>query len=309
MITINLSQSAFSYHGCILELYRKCVEGYYELPSANIVYGTAIHKYVHIMYQTGGHIPTAREEALKEFNAPKIPAKRGSTHLDDPKHMLATAFMFFESYIKEDKNTEVVLLNGKPATEVSFSMPFYQDEHVNVNWCGTIDKIAKIKNGCYILPDIKTTSSWDKNGYFSTYKLSRQLRGYVLALRLMARHYPTSILGQIGMTHIGTRIDGCFIKPSSHENKYIASDINFYDDSDIAEYEKMLLAKCKELSECVRLNYFPKQGILNSSCSGKWGLCSFANVCAVNDNVGRILLERDFKKKEFNPLNYGGGLE
>jgi len=308
MITINLSQSALGYHGCILEFKRTAIDGYYTLPSSQIVYGEAIHKYRHIMFQTGGHIPTAREEAIKVFNQPKTLPSSRSGHLADQNHMLTTCFNFWELFVKDiDKDLEYLLLNGKPATEVSFSIKYYQDDYITVNLCGTLDGIAKVRGGCYIIPDLKTTSSWDKEGYFGTYKLSRQLRLYILALKLMAKMHPESILGQVGATKVGTRIDGLFIKPAPNDNKYVSSDVFQYTDSDIEEFQKTLDYKIEQISAAVKDNHWPKQGILNNSCIGKWGLCSFSNACAASSNeVSELLLNRDFKKRDFNPLNYSG---
>lgn len=306
MTIINLSQSAFGYNGCILELARTVIDGYYHTPSSNIVYGEAIHKYRHIMFQTGGHIPTARDEAIKTFNQLKTD-NRKSQHLSDQNHMLTTAFNFWELFVKQDTDTEYVLLNDKPATEVSFSIKYYEDDYILINLCGTLDGIAKIKGGCYIITDLKTTSSWDKKGYFGTYKLSRQLRYYILALKLMAKLHPSSILGQIGATNVRARVDGVFIKPAPNENVYSSSEVFPINDNDVEDFRKTVDHKIYELSLAVKNNYFPKQGILNNSCIGKWGMCQFSDVCAAGSKeIEKILLERDFKKKPFTPLNYSG---
>jgi len=305
-LTINLSQSALGYHGCILELYRIAVQGYHEVPSSNIVYGEAVHKYRHVMYQTGGHIPTARVEAIKTFNQPKT-ENRKSSHLADQNHMLTTAFNFWELFVKKDTDLELLAIDGKPASELSFSIPYYKDEFVDVNLCGTLDGLGKIKGGCYVIPDLKTTSAWDKKNYFGGYRMSRQLRLYRLALKLMSTMHPDSILGQVGATNIGARIDALFIKPSPNDNTYASSDVLPITNQEVEEFQRLLDYKIQELSRAVREQYFPKQGIINNSCIGKWGMCIFSNVCAANDpNVAEILLKRDFKQRNYNPLNYSG---
>jgi hypothetical protein len=307
MIKINLSQSAFSYNGCILEIARTVIGGYYSTPSSNIVYGEAIHKYRHIMFQTSGHIPTAREEAIKTFNQSKNGASKSSRHMDDQNHMLTTAFNYWEMGVKEDKDTEYILLNDKPATEVTFSIPYYKDEHIEVNLCGTLDGLAKIKGGCCVIVDLKTTSAWDKDNFFTGFQLSRQLRFYAMALTIMSEKYPESILGQIGATNVGARVDGLFIKPSPNENVYRSSEVFQYKKEEIAAFRLLVDDKIQDLSRAVAKNYFPKQGILNNSCIGKWGMCQYGNVCAANNkDVEEILLKRDFKQKTFTPLNYSG---
>jgi hypothetical protein len=313
------------------------VEGYKEIPSSNIVYGEAVHRYRHIMYQTKGHIPSARDECVRVFNQPKID-KPKSPHMSDQSHMLCTAFNFWEMYVKKDTDLDMIELtqdcwkcrgNGVistdnpadfidcpvckgsktivgPATELSFSLPYYKDEYIDVSLCGTLDGLGKIKGGCYIIPDLKTTSSWDKKGYFGTYTLSRQFRMYRLALKLMSEREPESILGQIGKTNVGCLIDAIFIKPAPNDNTYARSEVMYITDKELNDFQKTLDEKIAELSAAVRFSYFPKQGILNGSCEGKWGRCMFWNVCKSPDEIAKILLERDFKKVKFNPLNYSG---
>jgi hypothetical protein len=49
-----------------------------------------------------------------------------------------------------------------------------------------------------------------------------------------------------------------------------------------------------------------QDGIITGACEKGYGkLCMFFNVCGCHDkNVAKILLDRDFLKKPFNPLNY-----
>src|ERR1039457_5203341 len=111
MTTINLSQSALGYHGCILEIARTVIDGYYKTPSSNIVYGEAIHKYRHIMYQSGGFIPAAREAAIKTFNQPKSGSGSRSQHMDDQNHMVCSAFNYWELFVKQDRDLDMVQIN------------------------------------------------------------------------------------------------------------------------------------------------------------------------------------------------------
>ena len=337
-LNIKLSQTALGKAGCMLNLKRTIIDGYKEIPSANIVYGEAVHKFRHVMFQSKGHIPSARNEAIKVFHQPKID-KPKSPHLSDSNHMLCTAFNFWEMYVVEDKELELLEINqdcwkcggtgtiheplgeceyipctecgntGKklgPATEISFSIPYYKDDYISVDLCGTLDGLGKIKGGCYVIPDLKTTSSWDTNGYFGTYAMSKQLRLYILALKIMAERFPDSILGQVGKTNIGAFIDAIFVKPAPNENKYGRSAVFQFPEWDIAAFKRTLDNKILELSAAVRDNYFPKQGILNGTCEGKWGRCPFWFVCQRDDNVAQIMLDRDFKKQPFDPLNYSG---
>lgn len=343
-IEIELSQSACGTLGCILNFKYTVIDGYREpADSANIVYGEAIHKYRDIMFKTHGHIPTAREAALSIFNTPKVP-KEKQPHLSDQNHMLCSAFNYWEMYVKVKDDFELLELNlpcwkckgngiqivphnteemlselmvpcpvckgsksfNQPAAEVTFRIKFYEDEFVIVYLTGTIDGLGKIKGGCYSIQDLKTTSSWDTRSYFGQYELSRQLRFYRLALLLMSIMYPDSILGQIGKTKIGAFIEAIFVKPAANDNKYGRSDVFQFDDDDLNFFRVLLEDECRRISLHIKTGYYPKQGILNGSCMGKWGRCSFWNVCKVKPEIGQVLLSRDFVRRKYNPLNYSG---
>jgi len=192
----------------------------------------------------------------------------------------------------------------QPATEITFSLPYFKDDYVKINLCGTIDRIGKIRGGCYCIRDWKTTSSWDNNNYFKSYELSRQLRIYTLACKIMSRLHPDSILGKIGATNMGAAIDAIFLKPKANDNAIRSSVVFQYKELDLQLFEWTLEQICKRLSTAVKELHFPKEGIANGNCEMRHGKCSFWNVCAADDSVSQILLKRDFEQKKFNPLAY-----
>src|SRR5208337_2053637 len=65
---------------------------------------------------------------------------------------------------------------NRPATEISFKIPFYEDENLIVNLCGTIDMIGKFSCGCYTIGDWKNTTYWMEDEYLNQYAISKQLR-------------------------------------------------------------------------------------------------------------------------------------
>lgn len=346
-LEVNISGTALGTSSCILNFHRTVVDGYKEpIQDAKMVYGVAVHKYIDIMFKSGGHIPSARAEAIRVFDIPKNDSNK-QPHLSDRNHMLTTCFGVWELYVKKDNDFEMIELMQdcwkcggggsilvtipntnelvgtnsmqnavcpvckgqkqfmQPASEVTFSIPYYKDDTIAVNLCGTLDRIGKIKNGCYAIPDWKTTSSWDTRSYFKTYELSRQLRIYVIALKLMVAKYPDSILGKIGKTNVGTFIDAIFIKPAANDNKYMRSDVHQYTDEQLAEFQLTLDDQCRRLSSAIKTGYLPKEGIANGSCESRWGKCKFWNVCnASKQEVADVLLKRDFIQKKFNPLHY-----
>ena len=309
-LELNLDSTVLSHSSCMRRLAWKVIDGYTEpLTSSNIIYGVAVHKFIDEMYQTKGNIAAALTAATKAFNVPKLDKARQG-HLSDERHMIASCMTVWEQWIKKD--TELAVLqapDGSPMTEVSFSIPFYEDDTIKVNLCGTIDTIGKINNGVYCIRDWKTTSAWDGKEYFSQYELNRQLRIYALAIKLMAKSHPDSIFGTIGAGKIGAVIDGLFVKAAISECNVKRSEVFLIGDEETNEMHSLITTQCRELSFAIKSNTFPKTGLLNGTCVGKYGKCLFWNCCKVRPEIVEILLKREFKQKAFNPLTYNSDTE
>jgi hypothetical protein len=347
-ININIDSTSLSHSTCILDFYGTVVGslddsglsvgGYREkLSGPELVYGIGLHKFVDIAYKTGGNLQIARKQALKLFN--DIPTKETKkAYLRDPGHLTTVCYNLWTDYVMEEDNFQLLELDLpcwvckgtgvvadeqpcshcsgqktllQPATEVTFSIRYYEDDYIIVNLCGTIDKIGKFKNGCYAIGDWKTTSTWDNRGYFQQYELSRQLRMYSLALKLMAAIHPDSVLGQLGRTQVGCFIDAVFLDKDPNKTEFIRSDVIPIKPHELDAFQLTLDDKIKQLSQAIKTGYIPKEGIINGSCI-KWQSVSEKNfvkcwrwdACKSPDNVAEVLLKRDFNRVTFDPLKY-----
>lgn len=306
---IKINASGLKYMTCPFRMWSIMIDGYYqEGNSAKMVYGIAVHKYIDTMFKTRGHMGKAREAAIAAFNKPKSEDKK-QLHMSDQNHMLLTCYGLWEDWVLKDNQLDTVVLpDGLPATEVTFSIKkYYEDDFIQVDLEGTIDRLGKVKNGIYVVNDWKTTSTWDVRSYLSKYIMSGQLRFYILALKLMHEREPESQLGQIGGTNVGACIDGIFIKPKACDNQYARSDV--FQFPDLVEFRKALDQTILDTSRVVkeqREGKSPlKAGLVNGTCEGRWGMCGFWNICKVQDDkISKVLLDRDFKKKPYNPLNH-----
>ena len=304
-LEIKIDSTVLGRSGCILNLHNSCVEGYVvRALGASMVYGIAVHKFVDVMYQTGGMYPIAIKAALELFERLPKTLEFKSEWLCDPLHMRTTCHRLWTTYIEEEKNFEVLFLGNKPATEQTFNFIYYEDDDLIVRLCGTIDSIGQFKGGCFAIRDWKTTSFWDKKKYMKQYELSRQLRIYTLACKLMTQREPESTLGKIGATKMGAFIDAVLLKKEANEVEFVRSDVHQYSDEELSAFQLTLDDQCRKLSVAIKTGYIPKEGIVNGSCITPYGLCDFWNVCKSSKNVGEVLLARDFKKREFNPLEY-----
>jgi hypothetical protein len=306
---IKVNASGLKTMTCMYHMNNVMIEGYYTGASAaKMVYGIGVHKYIDTMFQTKGHIGKAREAALFAFRKPKYDDKK-AMHMSDENHFLSTCYSVWEDWVMKDNHLDTVMLpSGEPATEVTFSIPYYEDANIIVDLEGTIDRIAKVKGGCFVINDFKTTGAWQHDTYLSKYAMSQQLRFYVFSLKLMHEMYPDSMLGKIGATNVGACIDGIFLKPKSCDNTYKRSDV--FQFNDLIEFRRALDLKIQELSAMVEHKNRtgqspPKNGLLNGACEGKWGMCNFWNVCkSQSPEIAALLLSRDFKKKIYDPLHH-----
>jgi hypothetical protein len=303
-----LSSTALGKSGCIKNITLSTIKGYRSpLMHPRIVYGIAIHKFIHIAYQTGGDIVKAIDAGKRAFNLPKCSGNKNQGHLEDVNHFLGTCLNLWAGFIQEDTNFEIISINGVPQTERTFCVKFYEDDYIIVTLEGTLDKLGHFDRGCYAVGDWKSTSAWDNEGYFEQYELSRQLRLYNLACKIEAEIDSESTLGRIGSTNMGCFIDAIFLKPNFNDNKVIRSRVFQFPKDDIQHFRGLLLSYCHELSFKVQGGLLmSKEGIRNGSCEGKWGKCAFWNVCQANSNVEELLLKRDFIVREFNPQDYNG---
>ncbi len=303
-LELNIDASSLSESGCILRWKNVVIDGFREkISGASLVYGSAFHKFQETMIRTHGDVHKAKVAMSEVFNRPKQQSK--TSWLLDERHLFSTCYTYWEDVVLKDSQFDLLLLpNDEPAVEQTFSFRYYEDDHIIVNLCGTIDRIGKVKNGCYVIRDYKTTSKYNVREYLNEYRMSKQLRFYRLALRIMAQRYPESVLGQIGATNVGARIDGVFLKARPTDNVYESSDVFLFSDESINEFESLLQVYIGKLSEAVAKNHFPREGIINGSCQSQYK-CKFWNVCQAPAEIRPVMLERDFNKVVYNPLKFG----
>lgn len=301
---VRLSSTGLSSSNCIRKFHYTVIDGYKQPDNYKAVYGVAIHKFIDMMYKTGDQVQ-ALMAARKAFNIPKLSDGK-SPHMMEEKHMISVCFLIWSEYIEQDKTFEVLSIDGKPTTEQKFSIKIYEDELCVILMEGTIDTVGKFVQGCYAIRDFKTTSFWDASKFMQAYELSCQLRFYRLACKIMSEREPESVMGKIGSQRMGSFIDAIFVAPNCNETKVVRGEVFQYNEQEVEEFRKTIDDYCLEIAKAIRTGYLPKQGITNKTCQTLYGFCPFWNVCRVDDRVAQVLLNRDFTKVPFTPLNYGG---
>lgn len=307
---IKIDASSLKESACDLKFWNIVVEGYTtELVPNDMQYGTAVHKFVEVMFRSGGDFKSAVNAARTLYIKPCI-IKKNKQHLT-VNHLIKTCIDLWQEFIQKDDFEYFILPDGLPAVELTFSLKMYEDENCEIYLEGTIDKFGKIKNGCYAIGDYKTTASYDPTNYFEPYRLSPQLKTYVFALKEKARIEVDSPLAKIVNTPIGAFIDGIFLS-STKQSEFKRSEVIVFKEDQLEEYEYLLKKSCWNLAEMFD-TYTHNNGMLpigngkiNGLCDGKWGLCKYFSVCASPDaTTQKQLLAKNFIKKDYQPLLFG----
>lgn len=309
---IKIDASALKNSSCMLSFYRTVILGYREeVNSVSIEFGTAVHLFVKVMYETNGNFNEAIKAATGYFTTTKMIVPKMKQYLS-VTHLTLTCIKFWEWLSKEKSDFGVVMgSDGKPAVEITFSNKIYEDEWVIVYLEGTIDKVGKFIKGCWAFGDNKTTASRDQEDYMKGYELSTQLMFYYLNLFLYASRNPDSMIAEMCKGKVGCFIDGVFLN-GKDSIEFGRSRIFFFEQWQIDRYRVMLMEKIMKLVHYVTTNTSPlPEGILTDTCSKPengttaWR-CRYWNICAAPDEIAaQHLVRKLFIVKPYEPLLFG----
>lgn len=342
-VLVVLDASALGNSACMLKLFNTVVLGYTsKLQNNDVEFGTAFHKFRKIFRDKGEEGLALGIKVAKDYfkNTP-MKIKENKKYLTTT-FLMQICLEYAEKYKKDQ--FDVIRVRGKkafhtfslaeqekiqikenriigldelfdyeePLLELKLAFPYYVDDDMEILMAGTIDEIGKLRSGIVCVCDAKTTSSWDIREYFSGFDLSYQLRFYKWAIKKYVELYPNSFISELCGKELGFFIDGIFYKGENQPVEYKRSDVMLYqDDRDSVEMETLIAYKAQQLISAIkvwlRTSLTPyREGMLVGACENKFGKCSFFKPCASVDKVTRdVVLEYNFVRKPYNPLNHG----
>jgi len=299
---IKIDASSLKESACDLRFYNIVIAGYSSGEITNsLLYGSAVHKFIEVMFLTGGKLNEAVTAAKEIFDKPCkiLSTKKYLT----ANHLFATCISLWQDFIEKDDFEYFHDANDKPAVEITFSIKIFEDEQTIIYLEGTIDKLGKIKNGCYAVGDYKTSGAYNPEDYFEGYRLSPQLKTYVWAFKALASIEPDGPFAKIASTPIGAFVDGIFLSPSK-PSSFIRSEVTIFKEEDLFVYERLLMDTCKRIAQWKSPPL--ANGLINGACETKYGRCRYFNVCAAPDNKSReYILQNKFTIKSYQPLLFG----
>lgn len=341
---IMLDASALKISSCRRRLYFTIVEGYRSnLNGQAMEFGSAFHLCPKGL-EEHGNIGRATQESLKYWRECKYIPDPKKKYLDAfmlgkvclnwyTGHYMQDSF----SVVRDINNTEevcpecraeaqavvscttcanygyILWPTGKPMVEIKFAIPYYEDEHVIIMLSGTMDKVVEHRTSRLLaIGDYKTTAMWNEEEYLAMYELNCQLYVYTLALQRMVEACDVnSVLAKHKGKQIGAFIDGIFLKGADKDTTFKRSEVFIFKQSDMESFQSMLDDVCITISKMIEISSdepgsWPiREGLINDSCSTKFGSCQFANVCKAPDSIAaNHVLKRNFIQKPYNPMHF-----
>lgn len=204
------------------------------------------------------------------------------------KEQLVRAFVWYVEQFWDDAAKTVILANGKPAVEYSFTFPLFEHNGQQIYLCGHIDRFAEWQ-GKVLACDYKSTKYALDQRFTSKFKPNNQFATYTSVAHIIAAESH-----DLPSTD-GIMLDG--IQLGVNFNRYQRQIIPFSLE-EIDEHIAGLQFWITRARECAEQEYFPA----NEESCGNYGGCEFREICAKSPARRNDYLRGHFVKKIWDPL-------
>lgn len=181
----------------------------------------------------------------------------------------------------------LVLANGNPAVELSFSFEAYRIEGEPIYLAGHLDEA--VENGSNIwVKDDKTTKSALNAQYFRRYSPDNQMSLYSVAGRIILERPIAGVL--VRAAQIGVNFTRFATQTIPRSPAVLAEWL---------EETKWWITQAREMAIH---NYWP----MNDKACSDYGGCPFQGVCSVSPSHRAAWLKEGFEQRDWNPLEARG---
>jgi len=194
-----------------------------------------------------------------------------SDHNLKNRETLIRSIVWYLEQFKDDAALPVKLADGKPAVELSFSLPVDND----IIFVGHLDRLANYADNLYI-QDQKTTGTTLSPRYFEQYSPDTQMSLYTFA----------------GSAVFGIPVKGVMIDAAQVAVGFTRFErgFTFRTSEQLTEWYDSAMHTILKMQELTRENHFP----MNPSSCGNYGGCTFRSVCSRSPGVRPNFLAADF---------------
>lgn len=200
--------------------------------------------------------------------------------------LLRTVVWYLDQYGDNDALETVVLANGKPAVELSFSFDSgYRSSLTGepVVFCGHLDRLARLNGDVYI-PDLKTTKSELSPWFWQQFNPNNQFGMYTLAGQVV---WNQPVKGLI--------VDGAQVLANSSR---FARHMISMDAASIQEWHREAIWNVRLMEGCASVGFWPR----NDKSCGNYGGCAFIPICSRSPGGRDAWLPVEYKKRTWDPL-------
>lgn len=259
------------------------------LPSPALCYGSGWHKALEAAYKSE---PTTRDILVDEIRGAVGRSWTGSTDPNDYR-TFDRCIVEFEHYIDRYglpwlEPAHTVGWPDTPLVEIAVELPIPGARHP---YTGKLDHIIDA-NGQFLIEDHKTASQM-RSDYFKGFELDNQMIGYAVLAELVT-----------GLPIAGVRINAHFIRKSD----------SVFERRTIQFTQERLKAWCKNYDQWLARIELGNQMLIDgyeevqafpqnfSACAGKYGMCTYADVCSMPPRLQQTTLEAYYEVNPWNPL-------
>jgi len=203
-----------------------------------------------------------------------------SDPLKSRENLIRTIVWYLEEF-KEDTMEVVILPDGKPAVEYSFTIEFEKD----ILYCGHLDRLVNY-NGDYYIQDQKTTKTTIGSYYFEQFNPDVQMSGYTYAGQIMFKLPIKGVVIDAVQIAVGfSRFTRGFTSRTNEQ---------------LEEWKESTVYWIRLAQEATRKNFFP----MNTTSCSDYGGCEFRTVCQKNEAVRQQFLKAKFHQQpSWSPLD------
>lgn len=208
----------------------------------------------------------------------------------DPDNLQRVLKDYFEWYQFNDR-FDPLMVDGKVAVELPFSLPLYSTPDTDVLLCGVIDAVG-IQDDELGFKDVKHSSTNKIDDHLAEQLLRPQFHVYSYALHTLgfAKYYPPVI------------VDAIYISKQRRGGMCRRTNMTAMEPHLVENTIRNMRHFAKVMAELPDDEPWPEN---YSACHGKYSQCMFMHMCQLPHNQQQIFLDNLCSKRDYNPATFG----
>lgn len=261
-------------------VYAKALETYFKLLAHDTPAEDAVRIVVrNAMVATWKHEKDAEGNPIPETGEPWQ-----SMHSTKTRETLIRSIVWYLDHFSEDPAPTVHFSDGRPAVELSFSLPFGELGDLELLYCGHMDRVVEYAENKFVM-DQKTSGSTISSKFFSDFTPDIQMSGYSWAGKQLFDIPISGVIIDAAQIAVGfTRFERGFVHRSA------------------AQLEEFHANSLEIISEARRAHETQTYRMNPTAC-GNYGGCEFRKICSRHPDHRPNLLAADYVRRDiWDPL-------